>query len=189
MHAFPGLLFLLLNLAWGSGEIALSLRRRSRGGSRDAGTLRLLLRTLYGAVALGVALSFTGWGRFPDEWIEPLRWCGCALLGIGMALRLWAIRVLDRWFTVDVAIQAGQRLVRHGPYRRLRHPSYTGALLCFYGLALGLGNLPSLLAIVLASSWAFARRIAVEEAVLADAFGTEWDDYAASRKRLWPGVW
>ncbi|WP_434026820.1 methyltransferase family protein [[Pseudomonas] boreopolis] len=186
----PHLPFLLLNLAWGGYEILLGHRRRAAdGGARDQGTLKMLWRVLYGAIALGVAVSFLRSGRFPAAWIEPLRWSGCVLVAGGLAFRIWAIRTLDRWFTVDVTIQQDQPLIQHGPYRRLRHPSYTGALLAFCGLALGLGSVLSVLAIVPAATWAFLRRIRVEEAALREAFGARYDAYAATRWRLLPGVW
>ncbi len=186
----PNLLFMLLGMCWGGYELLLSHRRRAAdGGARDKGTLQLLWRVLYAAVAVGVLLSFLGVCRYTPALQEPARWLGCALLAGGLALRLWAIRVLARWFTVDVTIQDDHRLIRHGPYRYLRHPSYTGALLAFYGLAIGLGDVLSLLAIVLPVTWAFLRRIQVEEAMLTEAFPEEYPDYAAHSWRLLPFVW
>lgn len=186
----PDLLFTVLGACWGIYELLLSHRRRAAdGGARDQGTLQLLWRVLYAAVAVGVLLAFVGVWRYAPALQEPARWLGCALLAGGLALRLWAIRVLARWFTVDVTIQDDHRLIRHGPYRYLRHPSYTGALLAFYGLAVGLGNVLSLLAIVLPVTWAFLRRIRVEEATLTQAFPREYPDYAAHSWRLLPFVW
>ncbi|MFT4248512.1 MAG: isoprenylcysteine carboxylmethyltransferase family protein [Pseudomonas sp.] len=190
MHAWSSSLFLLLNLTWGGYELLISHRRRAAdGGAHDQGTLKLLWRVLYTVIALGVAAACLGIGRLPAHLLEPLRWTGCALIGGGLAFRLWAIRTLDRWFTVDVTIQEGQRLIQHGPYRWLCHPSYTGALLAFCGLAIGLGNAVSVLLIVPAASWAFLRRIRVEEGVLREAFGDAYERYVASRWRLLPGVW
>ncbi|SBV50890.1 transcriptional regulator [Xanthomonas bromi] len=85
--------------------------------------------------------------RWPLRWRWPTaaRRTGCrvgrrrcsgpaAPISSGLALRVWAMQVLARWFTVDVAIQPDHPLVRRGPYRWLRHPSCTGALLTFYEL-------------------------------------------------------
>ncbi|HBK45882.1 MAG TPA: protein-S-isoprenylcysteine methyltransferase [Xanthomonadaceae bacterium] len=185
----PDLPFLLLNLAWGGYEILIGHRRRAHDGARDRGTLKLLWRVLYGVVALGVAAAVLGIGRLPAHLLEPLRWTGCALIGGGLALRLWAIHVLDRWFTVDVTIQEGHQLIQHGPYRWLCHPSYTGALLAFCGLAVGLGNALSVLLIVPAATGAFLRRIRVEESALREAFGDAYVRYVARRWRLLPWLW
>lgn len=157
--------------------------------SRDAGTLRLLLVTIYISIALALWASAFGVARIPQPPLYALQWTGCAMMVIGSAFRWWAIRVLAQWFTVDVAIRPGHRLVRFGPYRWLRHPSYTGALLTFYGFAIALGNGVSLLLIVLPVTLAFLWRMRIEERVLADAFGDDYLLYEKKTKRLIPGIW
>jgi protein-S-isoprenylcysteine O-methyltransferase len=107
----------------------------------------------------------------------------------GLALRFWAIRVLARFFTVDVNIQEGHELIRRGPYRLLRHPSYTGSLMTFLGFGLALGNGWSLLVLLAPVILAFVWRMRVEERVLAEAFPAQYPDYARQTKRLIPFVW
>ncbi|QJD69648.1 protein-S-isoprenylcysteine methyltransferase [Xanthomonas campestris pv. badrii] len=179
-----------LSLLWVGYELWLRQQRRAAdGGTHDRGTLGQLWRVLSLSIAAAVGLAFAGVMHWPHAWQEPLRWAACALIGGGLAVRVWAITVLARWFTVDVTIQAGHQLVRSGPYRWLRHPSYTGALMAFYGLALGMGNAASLLAIVLPVTWVFLRRIRIEEAALQRAFPIAYPAYAAHSHRLLPLVW
>ncbi|MEA9786447.1 methyltransferase family protein [Xanthomonas campestris] len=179
-----------LSLLWVGYELWLRRQRRAAdGGAHDQGTLGQLWRVLSLSIAVAVGLAFAGISHWPPAWQEPLRWGACALIAGGLGLRVWAIQVLARWFTVDVTIQADHQLVRSGPYRWLRHPSYTGALLCFYGMALGMGNALSLLVIVLPVTWVFLRRIRVEEAALRHAFPTRYADYATQSWRLMPLVW
>src|SRR5262245_7905116 len=64
---------------------------------------------------------------------------GVALMAAGLALCMWSIRVLGRFFTATVRIAPDQRVVDEGPYRLLRHPSYTGAMLTILGIAIALG--------------------------------------------------
>ncbi|USJ02349.1 phosphatidylethanolamine N-methyltransferase family protein [Xanthomonas prunicola] len=183
-------LFLALNLVWGGYELLLSRRRRaSDGGAHDHGTLQHLWRVLSAAVAVAVVLAYSGLAHWPQDWGASLQWAGCALIGTGLALRVWAIQVLARWFTVDVTIQHDHQLVRSGPYRWLRHPSYTGALMAFYGLALGMGDGLSVAAIVVPVTWVFLRRIRIEEAALRRAFPIAYPAYAAQSRRLLPLVW
>lgn len=183
----PQLLFLALNVAWGASEIWLGLRRRAAdGGARDAGTLGLLWRLLMLGIAAAVAVTISGYGHLPAAWQAPMRWTGCALIGGGLALRFWSIHVLARFFTVDVSVQQGHELVRHGPYRWVRHPSYTGALLCFLGLGIGLANVFALPLLCLPVYWAFRRRIQVEETALRAAFPDAYAAYAAQTGRLLP---
>ncbi|KAG0016888.1 hypothetical protein BGZ81_011013, partial [Podila clonocystis] len=51
----------------------------------------------------------------------------------GFALRKWSFVTLDNFFTYQLTIRAGHKLVQSGPYKYLRHPSYTGALMNGFG--------------------------------------------------------
>jgi protein-S-isoprenylcysteine O-methyltransferase Ste14 len=96
---------------------------------------------------------------------------------------------LKRQFTVDVAITEQHKLVKHGIYRHLRHPAYAGTLLSFTGLGFAYANWISLILVVVLVSLAFLRRIHVEERVLRDQFGAEYERYCSSTKRLIPFVY
>jgi len=182
----PQAVFLLLNLIWGAYEVYLGVRRRAGHGCRDGGTLGLLWRVLMLCIAAAVLIAMSGHGRVPASWLGSMQWIGSALLAGGLLLRAWSIHVLARFFTVDVSVQAGHQLVERGPYRWVRHPSYTGALLAFLGLGVGLGNAFALPVLMLPVLWAFWRRIAVEEAVLREAFPGAYAAYAARTGRLLP---
>jgi protein-S-isoprenylcysteine O-methyltransferase len=93
---------------------------------------------------------------------------------------------LGRFFTYDVAVQAGQGIVEAGPYRYIRHPSYTGALVTLVGLGLALGNWAALLTILACMGIAYAYRISVEEAALIAALGEPYKQYMRRTRRLIP---
>lgn len=112
----------------------------------------------------------------------------CSLLAAGLLLRSYAILTLKKHFTVDLAIQPGHRLIRHGPYRMVRHPSYTGALLCFSGLALSVGYWGTSLIILLPVILAYLWRITKEERILTMAFGLAYQEYCNRTYRLIPGI-
>jgi len=76
-----------------------------------------------------------------------------------------------------------------GPFRMARHPSYTGVLLAFVGLALSLGNWAALLVILLPIGAAFIHRMNVEENALSGALGTQYTDCMRRTKRLVPFVY
>ena len=165
------ILFYGLVAVWVGSEAWLDWRRRSADPTRrrDRGTLALLHVTIYLSIALAVYVSIAGIAPYPPAWRPPLFWLGLALMAAGITFRWWAIRVLAQFFTVDVSIREDHRLVRDGPYRWLRHPSYTGALATFYGLALALGSWLSALLIVVPVTLVFLRRMRVEEQALAEA--------------------
>ena len=84
----------------------------------------------------------------------------------GIVIRIWSIVHLGKFFTVNVAIQEGQRVVQDGPYRFVRHPSYTGSLLSIVGLACLTFNWLGFVIIIVCSLAAYALRISVEEKAL-----------------------
>ncbi len=61
---------------------------------------------------------------------------GIVILLGGLALRGWAFRTLGGYFTFTVMVSADQPVVSTGPYRLLRHPSYSTLLLICAGLGL-----------------------------------------------------
>lgn len=193
IHSLPCAqhVFTALTAIWAVSEVWLGLRKRSADASRsrDHGTLRLLLFTIYACIFVAIWLSHAGVWRFPASIARPLLWLGLTMMAFGLVFRWWSIRVLAQYFTVDVNVRDDHELIRKGPYRWLRHPSYTGALMTFYGFALALGNVASLLAILLPVTLAFLWRMRIEERVLAEAFPTAYPQYIRETKRLIPFLW
>jgi protein-S-isoprenylcysteine O-methyltransferase Ste14 len=89
----------------------------------------------------------------------------------GMAFRFYSMSLLGRFFTYQVAVHTGQTVVESGPYRFIRHPSYTGGLITLAGLGLALGNWAGLLAILTCTGTGYAYRMYVEEAALGSGLG------------------
>jgi protein-S-isoprenylcysteine O-methyltransferase len=128
------------------------------------------------------------WGRTPRaEWLWPV--LGCAVGLAGVTLRWQAIRTLGVHFTRDLRIGADHQLVSGGPYRRVRHPSYTGAILVFAGVGIGLGNSLSLVACALLPAIGYIQRIPTEEALLRREIGDPYIEYSRHTDRLIPGIW
>ena len=114
---------------------------------------------------------------------------GVGLFVAGLLLRWWAIITLGRFFTMDVTIEKDHELVERGPFHMVRHPSYTGVLLAFAGLALTLGNWAALLVILVPIGAAFIHRMNVEENALSSALGPQYTDYMRRTKRLVPFIY
>ena len=110
---------------------------------------------------------------------------GLLLALAGIALRQYAIASLGRYFTVRVMTRPDQTVVERGPYRFVRHPSYSGSLLTVLGVLLCSTNWLALACFVLALP-GFLYRIRVEERVLLDALGEPYRAYMGRTKRLVP---
>jgi protein-S-isoprenylcysteine O-methyltransferase Ste14 len=89
--------------------------------------------------------------------------------------------------TCRAVIRAGF-FTRLGPYRLIRHPSYTGLLILFLGYGLCLTNWLSLLVLMGCALIGLGYRINVEEHVLEARLGQPYHEYMRRTKRLIPFV-
>jgi protein-S-isoprenylcysteine O-methyltransferase len=184
-------LSLQLGLVYLFSEVLLTATRRSRsrtGTKQDRSTLGVIWIVIMGSVTAGVFVAMN-WPAARLSHGRMFALVGVFLFVAGLVLRWWAIITLGRFFTVDVTIEKDHELVERGPFRLVRHPSYTGVLLAFVGFALTLRNWAALLIILLPIFAAFIRRMNVEEDALSRALGSRYADYMRRTKRLVPFVY
>lgn len=180
-----------------AGELVATYLGRARGGERrglgaamrqDRGTRLILTVAVYAGIVVAIAIA-----RVPALRAHADGWwtfgLGIALVLAGGGLRDWSIVSLGRYFRRTVTIESGQTIVRRGPYRVLRHPSYAGIVLISAGLGLALGSWVGAAAALLIVVAGMLPRILVEERALAQAFGAKYADYASSTARVLPRVW
>jgi protein-S-isoprenylcysteine O-methyltransferase len=182
--------FTTVSLLLLASEVGLALAKRSKSQviAKDRLTLPLLWTVICASIFAGFFLRAAfPQGRLPHP--QMFYVAGLILLVLGLIVRGLAIIHLGRFFTVDVAIAHDHQLITTGPYRFIRHPSYTGTLLVFLGFGLCMLNIFSLAAVFIPISIAFLWRMRVEEAALREAFGDRYLTYASRTRRLIPLVW
>ncbi len=141
---------------------------------------------LANASLLLVMIPIRGAGR----WLpvsSAIMICGLAVEAAGLFLAIWARRHLGRNWSGRITIKVEHQLIRSGPYRRLRHPIYTGLLAMYAGSALVTGEWLGILGLAIAA-FAYWRKIRLEEKNMDLLFGPE---YAAYRRQTWaliPGL-
>ena len=170
-------------------DYALATRVKGFGVRSDDPELRRMffLKVMADVLAILAALLITSLGWPGTQW----KWLiiGVAVTYAGVGLRYWAIRTLGRFFQFVIAIQDGHRVVTSGPYRFVRHPSYTGLIMVQLGIGIALANSLSLVLCLTVPMLALVPRIRREESALLGELGTEYTAYAAKTKRLIPKVW
>jgi protein-S-isoprenylcysteine O-methyltransferase Ste14 len=175
---------------WVVGERILTFRDLRSGAWRsrqDRGSYFVVVAGVVSGFGVALLLAFREVLILP----APIVWLviGLVIAWAGLLLRLWAVVALGRSFTTTVLVRSDQRVVTTGPYRLVRHPSYLGLLVLFFGLGLALGDVASVAALVVLPAIGLVRRIAVEEAALQAGLGDAYGEYARGRARLIPGVW
>lgn len=188
-HGVAATLLEVALIAWAFGEMVVRVRGHRRVRISDDPTYWLFVFALLLGFAGGFgfahlrATHIAGGG---SVWPVVV---GLTLFVGGMALRAWAIVTLGRFFTHALTMQPGQRVVQEGPYRLLRHPSYTGLLLGLAGVGIALDNWLSLASLVLFPLVGIVVRIRREEAMLTSELGDAYSSYSARTRRLVPGLW
>ncbi len=108
--------------------------RPSAGESVDRGSMLVIMIAAWIGYPIVFSLAKSEHFHLAHEkfWL----FLGLALLVSGSLLRRYCWRVLGRFFTGNVRVQQAQTIVQHGPYRLVRHPSYTGGMLMHVGCRL-----------------------------------------------------
>jgi protein-S-isoprenylcysteine O-methyltransferase Ste14 len=191
MHVLLYLPYILSIVCWFALEVALGVRdavRQKARQSPDRGT-----RAMVG-LCIGVSIFM---GTLMRRWVPALNTpipaafavAGVVVIWIGLAVRVWAVRTLGGWFSTWLQADADQALITRGPYRWVRHPSYTGLLLIAVGFGLGGRNWLALLVCVVVPLLGLLPRIAVEESELTGVLGEQYRSYQRTTWRFVPGVW
>ena len=165
-----------------------TVRNRAKGTIEWGSLVVVIAGVGVGLAGAILIASHLTWAAIPFGRVA-LFVVGIVLMVLGIALRAWSVIVLGRNFTVYVQVRDEQPVVDTGPYRLLRHPSYTGLLLVCLGIGLALGNWLALVVVVVAPTIAILVRIRVEERALLAGIGEPYRRFMATRKRLIPWVW
>jgi len=160
--------------------------KRSASSAQDAGTMRLITIAHPLAICAAFAVSFLPWSVTP--WQRVFFIVGTCVLLAGGVLRRICFRVLGKYFTGAVIVSADQPVIDRGPYRWVRHPSYTAGILIFSGIGIALGNWLSVIVLVVVPSLVYARRVKVEEKALLETIGEPYRRYMERTKRFIPFV-
>lgn len=113
---------------------------------------------------------------------------GLSMLIGGLAFRIWSIRTLGKFFTATVQRVEGHRVIEHGPYAIVRHPSYLGAYVAMLGSAVLLEAYFSVVLGAVAIWLVYQYRIRFEEQLLVREFGEEYRRFMADKPALIPAI-
>jgi protein-S-isoprenylcysteine O-methyltransferase Ste14 len=101
---------------------------------------------------------------------------GVAFTWMGIAIALWARWHLGQYWSARITLKEDHKLIRSGPYARLRHPIYSGLILAAIGGALAIDKWRCIagVAFIVLGYWMKARK---EEALLAAQFGGAFQEH------------
>ena len=127
--------------------------------------------------------AFKGQATTSDPWLEGI---GLAVFVLGLALAVWARVYLGRNWGTPMSQKVDPDLVTTGPYRRVRHPIYSGIILAMVGTAVAV-SWYWLIAVALAGTY-FVYSAVMEERYMSRLFPDAYPVYKRSTKMLIPFV-
>jgi len=165
------------------------LARRMRGGptAENSATQKIIMSIVsVGFIGLLVVPALDhrfGWSQMSA--LAALG--GDALIAIGW-LAIFVVFRENSFSSATIEISDDQRVVSTGPYGKVRHPMYAGALVLLAGMPIALGSWWGLL-VVLAMLPALIWRILDEEKYLSENLPGYTAYRQTVRYRIFPGLW
>jgi protein-S-isoprenylcysteine O-methyltransferase len=177
-------------ILWGVSEFLLIARKRvpQNKNIKDRNSLFQIIILI---ITLSIGIGFGNSGNAPQVLKFPFdlsiwQTIGLILLFTGLIIRWMSINTLKKYFTANLTIQEDHQLITSGIYKRIRHPSYLGGLLCFAGFGIALDNYVSLFFIFFVNLIVILIRIDYEEKILMNEFGPAFEEYKKRTKKLLP---
>jgi protein-S-isoprenylcysteine O-methyltransferase Ste14 len=182
--------FIIIWSVWLISEIIINRLFRADTRNKkdlDRNSVKIIWRII--GTANIMAICFVVFTKIQISRSILLPYLGLVVIIAGMIIRFTAVVSLGKLFTVNVNISENHRIVQHGIYRFIRHPSYLGAIISFAGFGLSLNNWLSLIIILILIPGVMIYRIKIEEKVLVEQFGDEYLQYMKTTYRLVPWLW
>jgi protein-S-isoprenylcysteine O-methyltransferase Ste14 len=128
-----------------------------------------------------IALHFL----FPAMRIIPPPWnlLGIIPLALGVTINLIADRAFHRVDTTVKPFEESSVLITNSAFRISRNPMYLGFVLILIGIAVLVGSLTPYVVILAFAILIDRMYVTVEERMLAEKFGPEWEEYKRSARR------
>lgn len=111
---------------------------------------------------------------------------GCVMLGAAVALNWWSTAHLGKSYD---RVVVPEKLITSGPYAIVQNPTYTSYMLLFAGYSMALHSGPCAIAVVLVCMGYYTIRCKLEQQVLSQAFGQEYQIYLEHTRKFWPGIY
>lgn len=164
-------------------------RSRIQSGTKYWDKFLAPIVALVGPLAMWAVAGWDVRRHWPPSISPQMTAVALLLCLLGIVLTAWAM-LTNRFFSGTVRIQSdrGHVVVDRGPYARLRHPGYTGALLFTLATPAALGSRIAFVPAAVTGAVLILRTALEDRTLRAELPG--YAEYAARvRSRLLPGIW
>jgi protein-S-isoprenylcysteine O-methyltransferase Ste14 len=199
--AVIGVLSVFFEVGWFGAFLAygfLTRKRKDLGLVKASKPAGFILHKVWSLLPIVLIIVFLLGAAVPD-WLygtilnvsfsgaEYLQVASVLIFLVGVLSFLWSAWTLRSLMRPRIVVMERQELVTKGPYSRVRHPVYTGAMLLFLAPVLLYLNLVLVLLFFICVGLAY-RRAVLEDELLAseNGFGQAYRDYMQKTGRFLP---
>ena len=178
-------IYFMVRVRRSGGRIMPDSKAIEREGGRGYFIVRVIV---FVALIVFLVMYFIG-----AEWIDAfsiplpdwLRWLGFVIGIFSILFWAWVQVTLDKQWSPQLQLTTDHHLITTGPYKRIRHPLYTGMIGWMIAISLLTANWIFVGACVLAFA-GLLWRIPKEEQMMIEAFGDEYKAYMQRTGRFFP---
>ncbi|MFZ8856158.1 MAG: methyltransferase family protein [Candidatus Nanopusillus sp.] len=113
---------------------------------------------------------------------------GFILFILGLVLQGVAEATLGKYYLPSIGTVEGQKIIKDGIYKYIRHPGYLGEILIFFGLGFVTYSLLGILGAFIVSLMVYFGEVIPEEKYMLEKFGKEYEEYMKETFRFIPYI-
>jgi len=113
---------------------------------------------------------------------------GFLLFIIGLILQGVAEATLGKYYLPSIGTVEGQKIIKNGIYKYIRHPGYLGVIIIFFGLGFVTYSLLGILGAFIVSLMVYVGEVIPEEKYMLEKFGKEYEEYMKETFRFIPYI-
>jgi protein-S-isoprenylcysteine O-methyltransferase Ste14 len=165
--------------------MGIGVRETKRGSRLDQFLIFMIVISMISPLVyiLTSLLDFANYS-LPDAFA----WFGVLLIA-GSLIFLWRSHAdLGTNFALTPSVKGKQSLIKQGIYRRIRHPMYASLWLWAFSMPLLLQNYIVGFMFLIVFSAFYLERVPLEEKIMKDKFGEEYNDYVLETGRVIPKI-
>ncbi|HEX4054825.1 MAG TPA: isoprenylcysteine carboxylmethyltransferase family protein [Tepidisphaeraceae bacterium] len=161
------------------------------GNKRSVYRQSVLRGFFYRVIVVGAIVVLFSVGSHKNPIFSETVWTqigGVVLCAAGIGLAIWARRILGTNWSGLITLKENHELIRHGPYRFVRHPIYSGVILAMIGTVLAIQPFLQGLAVLAILAIALKLKSLGEEKLMMSQFPDSYPRYKNEVKSLIPFV-
>lgn len=193
LEIVPAVVFLIVMLCWFAFAAVFIFRKqppKAPDQKRD--------RSSIPGVALQALAYMLVWSihrRFLSPLVNGIQWLELLSAAIAIAaaigsvlLIMRAVKTLGKEWSITARMVQDHKLATKGPYAHVRHPIYTGMLGMLVATGLAISHWIVLVAAIVVFAIGTLIRVRIEERLLRETFGPQFEDYARRVPAVIPGI-